>query len=210
VYDQSNAREGRFLASVLRGSVRALTGLIAKANNRNVGFTAGTTTIGIRGTGFDVEFDPESGDTRLWTWLGSIEVGPNGETALQILIAGQGLFIPRNGPIQQITNQPANGAQDPTTIQADPKLFSSDNVNDASEGLFVFVRDGHIEIVSGGQVLHLGKGEAGFAGDGTVGRPPNIPKFLDFDKIVLPTTNNALLVSILGEQNIPQDKKTCN
>src|SRR6188768_3640251 len=32
VYDAQNAGEGRFLASVLRGSVRALTGLIAKAN----------------------------------------------------------------------------------------------------------------------------------------------------------------------------------
>ncbi len=209
VYDQNNAREGRFLASVLRGSVRALTGLIAKANNRNVGFTAGTATIGIRGTGFDVIFDPENGDIRLWTWLGSIEVG-NGQTALEVLMAGQGLYIPRNGPMQPITNQPSTDAQDPNGIDPDPKLFSSDNINDASEGLFVFVRDGHIEIVSGNQVLHLGRGEAGYAGDGIVGRPNMIPKFLDFDKIVLPNSNNALLASILGEQNIPQDRRTCN
>lgn len=194
---------------MLRGSVRALTGLIAKANNRNVGFTAGTATIGIRGTGFDVEFNPDTEDLRLWTWLGSIEVG-GGQTALQVLMAGQGLYIPKNGPMQPISNQPASSAQDPNTIQPDPKLFSSDTVNDASEGLFVFVRNGHIEIVSGNQVLHLGNGEAGFAGDNAVGRPPNIPKFIDFDKIVRPDSNNALLASILGEQNIPQDRKTCN
>lgn len=50
VYDESNAGEGRFLASILRGSVRALTGLIARANTRNVGFSTATATIGIRGT----------------------------------------------------------------------------------------------------------------------------------------------------------------
>ncbi len=54
VYDEQNAGEGRFLVSVLRGTVRALTGLIAKANNRNVGFSTATATIGIRGTGLDI------------------------------------------------------------------------------------------------------------------------------------------------------------
>ena len=54
VYDEQNAGEGRFLVSVLKGSVRALTGLIAKANNRNVGFSTATATIGIRGTGLDI------------------------------------------------------------------------------------------------------------------------------------------------------------
>src|SRR5205823_9589265 len=53
VYDEKNAGEGRFLSTLLRGSVRALTGLIAKTNNKNVGFNTPTATIGIRGTGFD-------------------------------------------------------------------------------------------------------------------------------------------------------------
>ena len=54
VYDEQNATEGRFLVSVLKGTVRALTGLIAKANNRNVNFSTSTATIGIRGTGVDI------------------------------------------------------------------------------------------------------------------------------------------------------------
>jgi hypothetical protein len=32
------------------------------------------------------------------------------------------------------------------------------------EGLYVFVRDGHIEVTTASEVLHLGKGETGFAG----------------------------------------------
>ncbi|QJW85742.1 hypothetical protein HK414_05735 [Ramlibacter terrae] len=105
VYDARNAGEGRFLASILRGSVRALTGLIAKANNQNVGFSTATATIGIRGTGFDVTCtgacagEPGGADTgmTLFTWLGSIAVGQQGQTALQVLQAGQGPVHSRDG-----------------------------------------------------------------------------------------------------------------
>ena len=211
VYDEKNAGEGRFLASILRGTVRALTGLIAKANNRNVGFSTATATIGIRGTGFDVMCtgacagEPGAPDTglTLWTWLGSIEVGPQGQTALQVLQAGQGLFIPPGGAFQVIDNQPSiiEGPR-PDNVPVPDNLFSSASVNEAEQGLFVFVRDGHIEIVSGSQILHLGRGEAGFSGAGGTVRPNVIPTFLDFDQIPLPTSNNPLLASILGESGL--------
>jgi len=211
VYDDKNAEEGRFLASILRGSIRAFTGLIAKANNRNVGFSTATATIGIRGTGFDVTCtgpcagepgDPNSGLT-LWTWLGSIEVGPSGQTALQVLQAGQGLFIPPSGAMIPITNEPGTPLPRPDTVNLPPKLFAETDVSDASEGLFVFVRDGHIEIATIGEVLHLGRGEAGFAGlQGETLRPNFIPKFIDFDRIPLPNSRNPLLTSILNESGV--------
>jgi hypothetical protein len=215
VYDDKNAGEGRFLASVLRGSIRALTGLIGKANHGNVGFSTATATIGIRGTGFDVLCTgpcagepPSPGDTSagltLWTWLGAIEVGQPGTTALQVLQAGQGLYIPPQGPIQQINNQPSTiDSTRPDTVNVPPKLFSEAQLSDTSEGLFVFVRDGHVEIASASEVLHLGRGEAGFAGtNGETLRPTLIPKFLDFDKIPLPTSKNPMLTSILGESGL--------
>lgn len=211
VYDEKNAGEGRFLVSVLRGSVRALTGLIAKANNRNVGFSTSTATIGIRGTGVDIDCTGacagEEGGTdtglTLWTWLGSITVTPQGTTALQVLQAGQGLFISPTGILPLA--QPPGGFNTPRPdgINVPPKLFSSDRVADTEEGLFVFVRDGHIEVATAGEVLHLGKGEAGFAGNnGTTGRPDFIPKFIDFDKLPLPTSKNPLLLSVLGDAGI--------
>jgi len=87
VFDEKNANEGRFLASLLRGSVRALTGLIAKADNKNVGFSTATATIGIRGTGFDAECGDEAcNSVTLWAWLGAIAVTPQGTTAT--LLAG--------------------------------------------------------------------------------------------------------------------------
>lgn len=210
VYDDKNAGEGRFLASVLKGSVRALTGLIAKANNRNVGFSTATATIGIRGTGLDINCtgacagEPGGSDTglTLWTWLGSIVVTPSGQTALQVLQAGQGLFISPSG-ILPINSQPPIDGPRPDGVNVPPKLFSSDVVSDAEEGLFVFVRDGHIEIATANEVLHLGKGEAGFAGPGgETRRPVSIPKFIDFDNLPLPTSRNPLLLSVLAESGI--------
>jgi len=210
VYDDQNAGDGRFLASLLRGSVRALTGLIARANNRNVGFSTSTATIGIRGTGFDaVCTGPCAGDVAslgagegftVWTWLGSVAVTPQGQTALQVLQAGQGLFISASGVIQPVTSEPAMEGPRPDQVVVPPKLFATAGVSDTEEGLFVFVRDGHIEIASAREVLHLGKGEAGFAGaGGDTLRPTLIPKFIEFDRMPLPTARNPMLATVLGE-----------
>jgi hypothetical protein len=210
VYDPQNAGEGRFLVSVLKGSIRALTGLIAKANNRNVGFSSATATIGIRGTGLDINCTgacaEEPGDTdsglTVFTWLGAIVVTPTGQTASQVLQAGQGLFISPTG-IMPIENQPEIEGPRPDSVTVPPNLFSSDDVADAQEGLFVFVRDGHIEMATAAQVLHLGKGEAGFAGnEGDVKRPNYIPKFIDFDRVPLPTARSPLLMNVLAESGV--------
>ncbi|WP_332813528.1 FecR family protein [Ramlibacter sp.] len=219
VYDEQNAGEGRFLASVLRGTVRALTGLIAKANNRNVGFATATATIGIRGTGLDIgctgacagePFVGSDSGLTLYTWLGSIAVTPQGQTALQVLQAGQGLFISPSAGIVPISNPPAIEGPRPDSVVVPPKLFAKEDVSDAQEGLFVFVRDGHIEVATAGEVLHLGKGEAGFAGEnGTTARPVNIPKFIDFDSLPLPTSRNPLLQSVLQDNNV-KTKNTCS
>lgn len=211
VYDSQNAGEGRFLVSILRGTVRALTGLIGKANNRNVGFSTATATIGIRGTGVDIvctgacaEEPPTDDDAGLtvFTWLGSISVTPAGTTALEILQAGQGLFISPRG-IRPIASQPPLDEPRPDGITVPSKLFSSDNVSDEQEGLFVFVRKGHIEILTANDILQLGDGEAGFAGlNGNTARPNTIPKFIDFDKLPLPTSRNPLLVSVLADAGV--------
>ena len=56
---------------------------------------------------------------------------------------------------------------------------------------------------------HAGR-EAGFAGqDGSTARPVNIPKFIEFDKLPLPTAKNPLLVSVLNDNNL-KPKNSCN
>jgi hypothetical protein len=221
VFDDKNPADGRFLVSLLRGTVRALTGLIAKANTRNVGISTATATIGIRGTGVDVSCSgpcetqpppgppgtqpppggPESGLT-LFTWLGSIVVNQQGQSALQVLEAGQGLVITPSG-IRPISTPPPNPNPRPDTVQVPPKLFTSNTVDENKEGLYVLVRDGHIEIATAKEVLQLGRGESGFAGqDGVTARPVFVPRFMDFDKVTMPTSKNPNLVSLLGDSGI--------
>ncbi len=102
-----------------------------------------------------------------------------------------------------INNQPDIDGPRPDSVTVPPKLFSSDDVSDAQEGLFVFVRDGHIEIATAAEILHLGKGEAGFAGNaGRRQAAAHIPKFIDFDRIPLPTARNPLLVNVLAESGV--------
>jgi hypothetical protein len=202
VFDDQNPKEGRFLVSLLRGSLRALTGLISKANNRNVRFTTATATIGIRGTGLDLDCATDAGCS-LFTWLGSIEVTPNGQTALQVLESGQGLFV---GPkeIRPLNTSTLGGLPRPDSVSVDLKqLFSGEPVDDGQQGLFVFVRDGHIEVSTAHSTLHLGRGETGFAGeDGNTRRPLLTPLFLEFDRTPMPNTRNPMLSSVLSETRL--------
>jgi hypothetical protein len=138
----------------------------------------------------------------LFTWLGSIAVTQQGQTALQILQAGQGLFISPSG-IRAISSQPPSDGPRPDQVDVPDKLFSTGGASGDEEGLFVFVRDGHIEVATKGEILQLGRGETGFAGNnGEVGRPANIPKFIEFDKLPLPDSKNPLLVSVLADAGI--------
>ena len=186
-----NAGEGRFLVSVLKGSVRALTGLIAKANNRNVGFSTATATIGIRGTGLDINCTGacagEAGDSALGLTALHLAGRHRRDACRANRTAGAAggagpVHLAHRHP-RRSSSQPEIDGPRPDTVTVPPKLFSSDDVSDDEEGLFVFVRDGHIEIATAAEVLHLGKGEAGFAGNnGETRRPTHIPKFIDFDR----------------------------
>ena len=84
-----------------------------------------------------------------------------------------------------------------------PQLFSSGGVSGEDEGLFVFVREGHIEVVTASQTLQLGRGETGYAGkDGRTGRPESMPLFLQADTVPMPNSSNPMLLNVLSELGI--------
>lgn len=199
VYDQKNPAEGSFLLSLARGSLRALTGAIGKSDTKNVGFKTPTATVGIRGTGLDLDCSALS-NCSFYTWAGVIEVLPVGQTTPRILVVGQGLFVSQT-EVRPLTAPTLDFMQRPDTITVDLKqLFTLGNVSPDELGLFVYVRDGHIEIITLDQILHLGLGETGFAGsDGRVGRPDDTPLFIQFDKVPLPNQPNPMLFTVLAE-----------
>ena len=202
VFDQQNPSDGRFLVSLLKGTVRALTGLIGKAQPRNVAFKTPTATIGIRGTGIDLSC--ESAGCQFFTWLGTMTVTPEGQTALQVLQAGQGLFVSPTG-MRPIDALPLPGLDRPDQVPVDVgPLFSSSAVDETAQGLYVFVRDGHIQITTpSGGVVHLGRGEVGLAdNEGRVLRPLQMPLFMDLDPTPLPNNANPLLTTVLEEAGV--------
>ena len=198
VFDNQNPGDGKFLVTLLQGSLRALTGLIGKSNNRNVGFTTSTATIGIRGTGLDMDC-ASAGACSFFTWLGSIEVQPLGQSALQVLQAGQGLLVTPTG-FRPLTAPTLENLPRPDGVPVNTQqLFSSGSVSPDDEGLFVFVRDGHIQITSAKEVLDLGRGETGYAGsDGRTGRPLTVPLFIQNDIVPLPNSPNPGLLNLIN------------
>jgi len=56
VFNEAKPEEGRSMLSLLKGGLRAVTGLIGKTNKENVGYATPTATIGIRGTNFGALF----------------------------------------------------------------------------------------------------------------------------------------------------------
>ena len=82
-------------------------------------------------------------------------------------------------------------------------LFTSTPVNETQEGLYVFVRDGHLEVQTAQGVLQLGRGEVGLATvEGTALRPLLMPRFIEQDRTPMPNHPNPLLATVLGESGV--------
>ena len=201
VFDDKNPTEGKFLVSLLRGSMRALTGLIGKSNPRNVSFATATATIGIRGTGLDLDCNDEV-SCNFFTWLGTIEITPLGQSVAQTLQAGQGLFVSR-AEIRPLSAPTLENLPRPDTVPVNmQQLFSSGTLPSDEEGLWVNVRDGDVRVVSSGGTVDVGRGETVLAGaNGQIGRPVNTPLFIQFDKVPLPNASNPVMVGVVGALN---------
>ena len=88
--DQNDPKQDRFLVDLLRGSMRAITGLIGKRNRDNYKLTTTTATIGIRGSGFKVGYTAD-GSVGITSELDKIEVcNQSGCTGL---VAGESVRV---------------------------------------------------------------------------------------------------------------------
>ncbi len=81
-----------FVTNLLKGTVRKVSGLIARSQPRNVSVTTPTATIGIRGTDFEIAIiEEETADTR----AGTYDYVHDGATAIQIS-SGESLDVAEN------------------------------------------------------------------------------------------------------------------
>ncbi len=217
VYSPSSVIDARYVVSLLRGSLRAVTGLIGKATPRNVTYRTNTATIGIRGTELGIDCTgacasetpagPDTG-TRVYTYSGQIAVLWTQLNLPEILLsANQGVFLPSDAAnTTPLAEPPSSLPSTPDNVLITPGLFSFRPHNDLQEGLYVTVRDGHIELLVGQEILQLARGETGYAGgEQQIYRPINVPLFIDFDRTPLPTARNPEIISLLQESGIRQN-----
>lgn len=206
VYDQPQVNDN-FGVSLLKGGLRLFTGLIGKKEPRAFSVRTLTATVGIRGTGIDIScegpcVDPSLGETSaasstvdprqgdglfLMTWEGSsyFMVGP-----LDVALDQVG-FIGNDGLGRILRTKPdflpLAPAPRPDQVAIDwDNLFASVAPTGA-DGIYVFVRDGHVFLASAGSRVDLGVGEAGFVGDdGRAMRLVPPPGFLTSDPYPVP------------------------
>ena len=93
----ANTGAGSVLLSLLNGGMRAITGLIGRAQPSQVAYRAGTATIGIRGTDTSVYF--AGGDIVVTVSEGAVTFAYAGRSV--IIRAGEGVNARRDGTFQQ-------------------------------------------------------------------------------------------------------------
>ena len=248
LFNAADSTSSRYFMSLLRGSLRAITGVIGRSNQQNVRFTSSTATVGIRGTEFamtctgacaqtepnttttttttatatssaSADGGPNSGLT-VFTFNGVLAVavtlaGPAGQPLAPIeLAAGRGLVVSGQSgvsgqpsiefltvPSSQLLTESLAGVSIPV------ELFAQAPVADGTEGLFVFVRDGHIVLATDRQQIDLGRGEAGVAGAALdVTRLQSIPNHVVSDTVPLPTAAN---INISGVRALSSTDPIC-
>lgn len=185
------ATQGSFVARLVSGGLRAVTGLIGRANRGNVKIVTATATIGVRGTGLDLRLLPDG--TYLYTWDGAAALEANGNE-LVVEKDRAGVLRVAGGVLQLLDTVPAafldERAPRPDQVDVDfDALFAVRRFDEWAPGLYVGVRKGNVNLRSGaGFLVDLGPFEAAFLPEGG-SRPVRIeplPGFLFNDPFPLP------------------------
>lgn len=224
-FDQADKNKSNVFLKLLAGAVRVTTGLIGKARPDRVTVAASTSTIGIRGTGFDLhctgncaESSPRTSSPSaksrcgskaadgappaageglfVATWDGTVSVSTG---ACEVRVTkGQTLFVDeKKGESRYLPRTPSfmndDAAERPDRIEVNSStLFGAEAQMSDAEGLYTYVRDGHIHVQQSSGSIDLAAGEAGFAG--AQGQQPvrlsAVPEFIANDPYPLPETFN--------------------
>ena len=210
----AKADSGNFVVRVVRGGARALTGLLARSEPKNVQVHMLTAVVGVRGTGIDAMFgldcvapDQCAQGAFVHTWQGvvALEVGAR---SLLIPLGQTGVFNPKFDRLTLVEQRPQfmidEPAPRPDGVPVDfENLFGVFRLDGYPTGLYVAVRDGHIEFFGRVGSIDLGPGESGYLTDGgdTPQRLADQPPFLLNDPYPLPEQFNEQTVRLLEVLN---------
>lgn len=223
VYNKPQAPDNMGL-SLLKGGMRAFTGLIGKKSPEAFSVKTKTSTVGIRGTGMDISCEGPCVDASL--------SGPNAATAAANPVNPQkpdGLFMltwvgnsyffvgPLDVPLNRVGFIGGDGvarllevvpdffrefgSPRPDQVEVDWDNLFATVLSLGADGLYVLVRDGHV-FMSDSSRIDLGINEAGYLGpNGLALRLSPVPGFLATDPYPLPelfTDLNGQIFQLFG------------
>lgn len=196
-FDAEKPSAASALFSLLRGGLRAVTGLVGKLTPKNYRMRTRFSTIGIRGTGYDLlctgpcagigpsNIDLPKGDGLYASvWSGAITLDE------KTLNTGQSAFVKNaSTPAILLPAIPAffrdNPVPKPNEVEVDDIDFSQAESQDVPPGLYVSVTEGEVTVKSEhtNESVNISKGEAAFADalGQQVKQLPAIPAFQKFD-----------------------------
>lgn len=213
-FEGADAADGNFSARLIKGTMRAFTGLLGKRKPDAVKFNAATATIGIRGTGMDIAlgehcFTPQECFDAAYThvWDGAIGMEADGKSLL-VELDRTGVYVPARRLLLLLETTPQvieEGGKfpRPDRVEIDfENLFGVYAIELFEPGLYVSVRDGHVEFIGPRGSIDLGAGESGYLKfeDGLPIRLSSTPQFLLNDPYPLPDAG-ADVLNILGTFN---------
>ena len=239
-YAKPNRESGNVALRLLVGAVRIATGLVGKANPEGFKVRVVNSTVGIRGTGFDLHCTgecaaggaapasaatpaatskscgskaaesaslPPGSGLFAATWDGAISVSTAACTVR--LGKGQALYVDqKTGASLYLPKTPGfldDGSPRPDKVPFDyDQMFGAFSQLQESDGLYAYVRDGHVLVAQDGTGVDLDAGEAAYAGG--PGRPPirlaAVPGFIQDDPYPVPETfgeSNGSVLELIRE-----------
>lgn len=208
-FSYKSARQpDNFALQLLQGGMRVFTGLIAKTQPKAVSVQTVVATIGIRGTGMDISCEgpcaqgasgsgaaanpdaPQASDglfMRTWLGLTYLDAGGN---PVDVPLEAVGFVGAERTPrllaaVPAFMNQFKANRPDQEEVDWE-RLFGTQGYS-GEEGLYLYVRDGHVSLETAAGRNDYGVGEAGYIGpDGVPRRLVPIPRFLIDDPFPIP------------------------
>lgn len=229
----ARAREDNFALRLLRGSLRAFTGLIGKTQPTAVRYTTSVATIGIRGTGMDMSCEgpcaeepsgpaPADGNGLVvFTWDGMVLVSacpPERACDAEVEVpVDKAVFVDGKGNLRTQISVPeflrAIQAPRPDGVQVNwEELFGIQGSGD-EQGLYVTVRDGKV-FLSATSSIELNPGDAAqlLEGSDKPQRLSEIPLILRNDPFPIPSRfdeRNARVLQLFGTSTGRPGQELC-
>ncbi|HHJ35123.1 MAG TPA: hypothetical protein ENJ87_05095 [Gammaproteobacteria bacterium] len=215
-FSEKSEEKSSALFSLLRGGLRAVTGLLGKLHPKKYSMRTSVATIGIRGTGYDlmctgecavIDKDMKVPETKLpggnglygYAWHKTIDFGG------QVLTENQAAFkMNKTAKTKVLPYIPQffkdNKVPRPDSFDVDETtLFSKIKSEEAPPGLYVSVTHGNVTLKNKtGQQVALKAGQSGYTD--VLGRQakhlPGLPAFQKFDIYPLPDVANPASINL--------------